>query len=87
MNRKEKMQFQAADLALGQILKYIDKDPRGNLKKLVNVSEKLAGTGMEMGSGSPFPAQFADIPSLLGSNWNRQSPSSSWALRISLLIG
>ena len=44
MNRKEKMQFQAADLALGQILKYIDKDPRGNLKKLVNVSEKLAGS-------------------------------------------
>ena len=44
MNLKEKMQFHAADAALGQILKYIDKDPIGNLTKLVNVSEKLAGS-------------------------------------------
>ena len=44
MNLKEKMQFRAADAALGQILRYIDKDPIGNLTKLVNVSEKLAGS-------------------------------------------
>ena len=49
MTNKEKLQFQTANLALGQILKYIDKNPIEHLGKLVNVSEKLAG--------STFPKQ------------------------------
>ena len=44
MTAKEKLQFQAANAALGQILRFIDKDPVGNLGKLVAASEKLAGS-------------------------------------------
>ena len=44
LNAKEKVQFHAAELALSQILKYIDKNPEENLLKFVNTSEKLAGS-------------------------------------------
>lgn len=43
LTKKEKLQFRAVDLVLGQILKYIDKQPEKNLLKLVGAAEKLAG--------------------------------------------
>ncbi len=39
----EKLQWASASFALDKILKYIDKNPRKNLLKLVNKSEKVAG--------------------------------------------
>ena len=47
---------------------------------LVKKSEKLAGTGMEMGDGRPF-FQFSARPQDLGSNWNCHIPSSDRAMR------
>lgn len=38
------MQFQAVDLVLGQILNYVDKDPRKNLLRLVDGAQKLVGS-------------------------------------------
>ncbi len=41
MTAKEKLERAAVGAALDQILKYIDKDPKGNLLKLYNLGEKL----------------------------------------------
>ena len=41
MTAKEKLERAAVGTALDQILKYIDKDPKGNLMKLYNLGEKL----------------------------------------------
>ena len=60
MTNKEKVPFQAASLALGQILKYIDKSPVENLGKLVNVSEKLAGGTFPKQNFEKFRKALAD---------------------------
>ena len=60
MTSKEKLPFQAANLALGQILKYIDKDPVAHLGKLVNVSEKLAGGTFPKQNFDKFRQALAD---------------------------
>lgn len=43
MNTKDKLERAAAGLTIDQILKYIDKDPKKNLVKLINASEKILG--------------------------------------------
>ncbi len=43
MNAKDKLERAAAGLTIDQILKYIDKDPKKNLVKLINSTEKILG--------------------------------------------
>ena len=52
MNMADKIERAAAGAVLDKLLKYVDKDPQGNLLKLVDVGEKLLG--------GTFPKHYID---------------------------
>ena len=52
MNMADKIERSAAGAVLDKLLKYVDKDPQGNLLKLVDVGEKLLG--------GTFPKHYID---------------------------
>ena len=52
MNMADKIERVAAGAVLDKLLKYVDKDPQGNLLKLVDVGEKLLG--------GTFPKHYID---------------------------
>ena len=60
LDAKEKMQFMAADAALGPVLKYIRKNPDKNLVRLVDVAEKLAGNVFPKKNFEKFRAAVHD---------------------------
>lgn len=60
MTGKERLQFQAANVTLGQVLRYIDKAPIENLGKLVNVAEKLTGNTFPRENFDKFRQALAD---------------------------
>ena len=43
MTLKDKIERKATDIALGEILKYVDKNPKENILKLYNLGVKLLG--------------------------------------------
>ena len=52
MTVKDKIERKATDLAIGEILKYIDKNPKENIIKLYNLGVKLLG--------GTFPQKYLD---------------------------
>ena len=52
MTIKDKIERKAVDVALTEILKYVDKNPQENIIKLYNLGEKLLG--------GTFPQKYLD---------------------------
>lgn len=52
MTVREKAEYKAADIAIGQLLKYVDKNPQENILKLLDMAEKLLG--------GTFPKKYLD---------------------------
>lgn len=57
---KEKMQRAAAGAALDKILKYIDKNPKDNILKIINLAEKFSGSNFPEHTFDKFRAAIED---------------------------